>query len=215
MIHGVSIEDGKDGSEIFVFCPKNELFRDKAVKLGGEYCSTREAWMFDKRDIGKVKNFLVDYYGTDGTADCKRVTLEIEFTRRCNESGSLTLHGRPLVSAKGCYDNRGAEYNIITLELGVTIMAGRFRRSNRMMDPPVTTAEAGTVIRVRDVPEAIAELYVTEVDDCDEDGLAFKILDEPAVQHEALRAERKRLLNRLTEIDDVLGRAVEPPSVAM
>lgn len=179
--------------KITVVAPYNAEFVSGAKRLNGRW--SKPAWVFDARDADRVRALCVECYGTDGTT-ADLVTLRITWTRaEYAELGPIAVRGRTVARAAG--RDSGAQ-----LGDDVVILDGEFRSGGSMKNWR-TVAQAGTIALVRDFPRAAAEALVA---DSDSDSRVYAIEPEaPAVDADALRAERERLVARIAEIDRLLA----------
>lgn len=180
------------GDTFPVTAPYNSEFISAAKRLGGRWDAPE--WVFDARDEARVRALLIECYGTDGEiADL--VTIRIEWTE--NESAkraSIEANGRTIARADG--RDSGAR-----LGDGVVLLDGEFGSGGSRANW-TTTARAGTVVLVRDFPRAAAQALVAAPGR----ERQYSIEPEaPAVDADALRAERERLVARIAEIDKLLA----------
>ncbi len=197
-----NISATKEGGRLLVTSPYDPAYTARAKSLGGKWDPARRAWAFDVRDETRVRAVLVEVYGEDGSAipASDRVTMRIRFPEGASvERDALRIAGREVASASG--RDTGAR-----LGPGVVMEEGRVDSGGSRANW-TTYVSKDTVLLLRDVPRGFAERVraeprvgrnTIEVELIEGDGA-------PAVDREALAAERERLLARLAEINAVLG----------
>src|SRR5690606_25910046 len=55
-----------ENNQVIVSAPYHPDFPPRARKLGGKWDAYKKVWKFDYRDEDRVRNVLMDVYGTDG-----------------------------------------------------------------------------------------------------------------------------------------------------
>jgi len=180
-----------EGSKLTMTSPYHPDFPARARKLGGRWDGGRKLWVFDARDLERVKELCRDTFGTNGIdLDVATVTLMVTFNKSSYTNDmACFVAGRQVARV---YDQDGG----VALGRGVIIINGGFSSAGSRKNPTLAVA-AGTVIEVRDVP-AGAKLEADL-------GGEVELLDPVAVDREAIELERARLVNRLAEIDTLLG----------
>lgn len=197
----VSIET--EDQALIVRSPYNTGFIAEARKLAGKWDARREAWVFDVRNTGKVREALRFWYGTDGESPPDTVSVRLWVDGSCG-CGPIVWQGRILARAFG--RDSGAK-----LGEGVVVEDGGFTSGGSIKNWDTTTKSTkdlqghscGAVVVLHDVPRHFAE------SDDRESLIVHKeiIVPEapPAIDAEALRAERARLTDRIAEIDRQLA----------
>ena len=72
----VNANGSADGKEyIRVYTDYNPDFVKHARKLNGSWHGDGKYWLFDRRDIDRVKSILIDVYGDDGETKAKTVNV--------------------------------------------------------------------------------------------------------------------------------------------
>lgn len=129
----------------------------EARKLGGRFSFEAKVWRFDKRDLERVRRLCMQTYGMDDRGPDKVVTVRISFTKQrdaWDREHSLFLGGRELVRIFG--RDSGA-----SLGEGVVLISGQLWSGGSRKTPAINWKE-GTVLELRDVPEAMAREYVDQ-----------------------------------------------------
>lgn len=168
-------------------------FISVAKRLGGRW--ENPAWVFDARDVDEVKSLCQEYYGwsEDGTAEL--VDIEIHWPDGASIwQDSIVYSGVTIARARGRDSGAHVADNI-------KILSGGFGSGGSMKNWR-TTAKEDTRILLRDMPKS---LYVKDSNDSD-NGYIAKIVNQ-AVDIDALKAEKERLLKRIDEISKTIGAA--------
>lgn len=192
----MTVEIQKVGDRVKTFTPYHPEFPGQAKKLGGRWDPGDKAWVFDGRDEDRVKELCREVYGTDGTAQ-EQVTLRVEFLETHEEPrGAIFLAGRQLARATG--RDSGAK-----LGDGVVVLEGGFTSGGSVKNWE-TVARQGTVVELRDVPMVAAEKAQADSDKY----IRVHIVDIGEFNRDALKAEGRKLLDRLREIEGLLGEKI-------
>ncbi len=178
-----------------VYCPYSSQFVDFARMRNGKWSDGAKCWVFDPRDEFAVRSTLVDIYGTDDYAACSKVDMRISLDPYSTDMQRIFLVGREIAHRR--FWDRS-----VTLGPGVAVITGGFRAKPTSRKNITCEALDGTILEVRDVPRAIAErAYIKHPN-------SVEILG--GIDRLVLQTERERLLERLSEIDELLSRVGEP-----
>jgi hypothetical protein len=180
------VVDVNDG--VKVSCPYSPELVAWAKKHGGRWLNNM--WAFDARDEEAVREALMSLYGTDGRA-VPLVDIKIEisaYAPQRDNKAAFWMFGRCLAERK----HRDAA---VRLGDGVILSAGGFHDYGGSAKNPELCPKSGTVLEVRDVPEALI----------DKDDPDIQIIRRSAVDKDALRAEAEQLRKRLEEIEQLLS----------
>jgi hypothetical protein len=181
----ITTADGKTS----VRSPYHPDWPSEARARGGRWSGG--VWVFDSRDEERVRALAREIYGTDGSPDpggtvSVRIAVGDAQGERGGQPARLYEFGRLIASRFGRDDEPRLADGVILIHGGFAGSAGS--HSYIQLGPL-----DGTVVEVRDVPRTVA------VD------RGLEIVGEDGPDHEALRAERERLIARLAEIDAILG----------
>lgn len=191
------------GNAAIVTAPYHPSFAGYARQLGGRWLADKRVWSFDTRDVGRVRDLLIDMFGTDGSPT-ELVTLRVECEEpiwdKCGGDLELWLAGRLVAKTLG----RDATPR---LGSGVVVVAGKGFTSGGSRKNPEIQYYNKTIIELRDVPLRIAKRvadahpqYIT---------IESSIMSPPPEQIDTKRAEllaeRAALAARLSEIDRELS----------
>jgi hypothetical protein len=140
---------------IFVRSPYNADFVEAARNRGGTWVGSKEhggEWRFDARDLTWVRETCLSLYATDGEHVRPLLILRVALGKLDGER--ITLGGRPLVRRK--YRDSRVELGdgVVVVEGGFPASGGPFRNQPRVWP------RQGTVLEVRDFPEALARKLV-------------------------------------------------------
>ncbi len=196
----MSIVIERSGSYITVVAPFHPAWKAAARDLGGRWLAKQRAWEFDIRDEPRVREVLVDIYGTTGDDAPELVDVEYELSTSEGSRQTLYAVGRELA-------HRPGRDNPVRLGNKVGVLRGGFPANGGSRNGPKLEPFAGTVLIVRDVPRRLADEVVTtgQITILDATTAAGPRKAPPAVDRKVLAAERERLLRRLAEIEKLLG----------
>lgn len=184
---------GLEGPRISVISPFSPEMPPKARELGGRWDRQRSAWIFDARDRERVAELLRSIYGTDGTQDTAAATVTVRVRLYDYEDGKTARFAGRRIAER---PSRDAD---VRLSKGVVLVEGYLPGRGGSVANPRIDAPKDVVVEIRDLPHGALSV---------EDEDSYEIVDQ-AVDTTALRAERARLLARLTEIDAALAAAGE------
>ena len=190
------IQIQKTTDHMSVVSPYIPSFPPAARNLGGKWNPSAAAWIFDVRDEERVRDLLMEVYGTDGSPETGadlvtlRVTLNQDWAARTDP---LYLAGRCVARAYG--RDSGAK-----LGDGVVVVAGRFTSGGSVKNWN-TVGRAGTVFEIRDLPRAAAGKAAESFERGD-----AQIIEPSQPDRKAqLMEEKAVLLARLAEINAEIG----------
>lgn len=194
---GVSIMKGKEnimsdvtikdeGEYTILTSPYNGKAVKRARELHGKFDYQTKAWRFDKRDHDRVVALARDVYGYSEDPDTPTVTVRINAEDHRDADNGVQFAGRTVAHRPG-RDSR------VRLADNVVVVEGHFPESSGSMKYP-TALEAGdhVVLEVRDIPSSSLTL---EKED------SYTIVDGAKERRQALEDEKKRLLERIRQID--------------
>lgn len=192
----MTIQIKSDKNQIHVYSPYNPEFPAAAKQLGGRWNAAEKCWTFDSRDEQNVRDLCIEIYGTDGT-ESNLVTVRITANRDLESDycNGYYMFGRQIARATG-RDSGAFPCD------GVVVLEGRKFRSGGSRKNWKTIIRQGTIFEVRDVPQqAIDNEGTYELDN----GYYTLEYVDSAVDHDALKAERAKLVARIAEIDELLA----------
>lgn len=196
MVSDTTIRLDRDDHHLRVRAPHHPDFAAAAHKLDGEFDGATKTWTFDVGDAEKVIELCRAIYGTDGTPG-QLVTISVDLDaysrhQHSDDPTELYVAGRRVA-------HRPSRDAPVRYGPGVVVATGGFPASGGTQRTPRLQAARGTILQVRDVPAAHPDLA--------KDGIT--VLDT-ARDMAALRAERARLVERITEIDAQLAETQAP-----
>lgn len=163
----------------------------KAKNLGGKW--NGKEWVFDSRDVIRVKELYKSIYGSDGSNGSEtEVTVEITVKKKYSVGrGGIFLFGRCIATAFG--RDSGAK-----LGNGIIVKSGEGFDSGGSIKNWFTRVYEDTIFEIRDVPRNIIN------DENAEGWFSYKIVNEIEINRENLLKEKESLLKRIAEIDSLL-----------
>lgn len=176
-----------------IFTPYNAEFVSMIKCIGGRKWDAEErCWEVPESEIEIVRGYMMDIFGeTDLPTEGEKVTVKVTFnseeSKRC---GSIVLFGKTLARAWG--RDTGARVGE-----DVTLISGSVT-SGGSMKYWTTEVEEGTVLKVRNVPKAALE-QDTNLD------VTVEVMEAAGIDRAALMEEKKKLLSRLAEIENLLS----------
>lgn len=193
----IKIDDGK----VFVKSPFHPAEPQRAKNIGGKWNGVE--WMYDERDLDRVKKLYIDIFGTDGSP-CElvdvRITIPEDDYISCLNQG-IYIYGREV--ARAYSRDSGAKIG----DGVVVINEGGFNSGGSMKNWR-TESSKGIIFEIRDLPGAIVERGFACYGDPDI-GAEVEIIRQSKVDAEALTAEKNELLKRIAEIDAKLKKGLE------
>lgn len=192
------------GNTAIATAPYHPSFSGFARQIGGRWIADKRAWSFDSRDVARVRDLLLDLFGTDGSPTelvTLRVVCDSSVWDKCGGDLEMWLAGRLIAKTT----DRDATPR---LGSGVVVVAGKGFASGGSRKTPEVQFHGGTIFELRDVPLRIARRvadahpkYIT---------VESSIMSPPPEQIDTKRAEllaeRAALASRLAEIDRELSR---------
>ena len=170
-----------------VNCPYNSEFVAAAKILGGRW--NAPLWIFDPREEQKVRDLCYRVYGTDGIMEPDLLTIRAKFGPANDiRQASIEVFGRTIARAWG-------KDSGVKLGEGVVLSSGGFFSGGNAKHWE-TKAEPGTEVLITGIPRHRAEEMIKS-------GAKWLSIESDTlpVDHKVLKAERKRLVKRIAEID--------------
>ena len=181
-----------ENEKIYVISDYNKEFIKRARYLQGKWESPY--WVFPEENREEVKELLLDTYGEADTLEDEaqqKVTVEIDldfYTDRKGERGELRLDNILIAS-------RMSRDSYVKLADNVMVVRGGFKESGGSRANPTINPKDNTILRVKDIPLKIYERVINE--------RGVKLVSD--IDKTALIEEKKRLLVRIAEIEELLG----------
>ena len=188
----IEVKDDK----AYIFTPYNSNFIKKVKGIGkARWNGAERCWTVPKTEIDIVRQFMMETYGeTDQTDDTEKVSVKVTFTEEARAClGSIVLFGKTVATAFG--RDTGAKIGD-----DVTLMTGKVKSGGSARNW-VTIVEAGTVVKIRNVPKPALQFdpvydIVYDIVEREKDNKQDK---------QDLIDEKERLLKRLEEIEQLLA----------
>lgn len=175
-----------------IYTPYNADFVAKIKNIGGrKWNAAEKCWTIPETEIDTARRYMMEVFGeTDKADEGERVTARIKFNDEAYaERKGIVIFGKEIARAWG-RDSGARAGEDVTIEAGA-ITSGGSRNNWR------TVIEAGTVIKVRNLPEAALDIE-TKYD------IEVERVEEEKIDRPALEQEKEKLLARLAEIEKLL-----------
>lgn len=174
-----------------VYTPFNRDFVDKIKLMGARWNPAARCWQVDECIVPDVREAMRSVYGRDDQPVAEVVDVELTFDESvCEGKGPVTILGRIVASAWG--RDTGARVGD-----GVMFVKGR-PDSGGSRAHWETYIPAGCVVKLLKVPKMATEDAELPA------GVSMRIIGG-GVDREALEEERRKLLARIAEIDELLN----------
>ena len=178
--------------QVIVKSPYHSELPYEAKRLGGKWIDS--AWVYDRRDLDRVKELYLDIFGTDGTScelvDVKITISENEFLR--SEKAGIYAYGREVARAYG--RDSGAK-----IGPGVIMINGSFKSGGSVKNWS-TESTHGVIFELRDIPKRMLEKeLILDGFHCEIRPTVEIVREE--IDIEALTIEKEQLIKRLAEIN--------------
>jgi len=179
-----------------IYTPYDKLFIQKIKSVAGrKWDSEKKCWTVPESEVEVVRKHMKAVYGvTDIEGIIEMVTLEVKFEKEVVKKKGIYVHGKLIAKPRNQYE--------IQFSNDVTLLAGEIRTAGVSIHNPDILVEAGTVVKVINVPKYDIGCYSNPV------GVTYKIIEEATnIDKEKLISEKEKLLARLAEIDKLLETA--------
>lgn len=184
---------GNGNGKISIDSPYNPEFISRIKEAGGKWNPGAKTWDVDERSIEVVRTIMREVYGRD---DRPQETVTVKVTVGENiiygDRGPIVLFGRIIASARS-RDGGARVGDGISFEKGGADSGGSRKNWDTRISPE-------SVFRIYDVPKLAVEQKLGWNDDY---GTFEVIVPEDPLA--ALRTEKKALLARLAEIEELLA----------
>ncbi|OXN01502.1 hypothetical protein [Bifidobacterium vansinderenii] len=180
----VTIIDTDDGirlvSPYHPDCPK------LARRIGGKWDPATRSWRFDIRDRERVEQLAADLWGYSTGNTSSAVTIRVN-ADAYTDGNEIRVAGRSIA-------HRAGRDEPVRLAGNAIIVHGEFAPSGGSMKYPDIGECDQVVIEIRDLPASALDML--------EPGRYELVDDDPIT---VLKAERQRLMDRISEIDRRIG----------
>lgn len=191
-IVGITIKEYRDG-QLIVISPYNPVWVKKAKELGGKWDSGAKGWILNKDIEITIRETLKEIYGTDGSADEKKVDVYVNADKLFpNNRGLSELMLFGFTIAKRWYRDSS-----VKLHPNASILKGGFGSYHGSVKHPAFDFKENTVILVRDVPEGA---YQNELKKHENAGEIFSI-EKPELKINVPDAKSFDKIQELNNID--------------
>ena len=176
-----------------VYTPYNKEFIERLKKSIGSarWNPGKNCWSVPERSADLVRDIMRSVYGETDNEPGEHVDVKVTFGRDdWAECKPYVLFAKTIATAYG--RDSGAKVGE-----GVELITGEFT-SGGSRNKWKTMVEEGTVIIIRDVCKTLVDAW-------DNEDITVEIIGEAAKDKKELLKEKELLLNRLKEIDRLLG----------
>jgi hypothetical protein len=188
--------------KIAIYTPYNPEFVAALKKrIGGcRWNADGKCWTAPASAVENVREIMRDVYGADDQQAASEPTCKVRMIvtdTLIGKCAPATAFGRIIASATG--RDSGAR-----LGDGVALLQGRVYSDGSFKNWK-TCIDCDSVLEISDVPVSKWQRYLDSVAAGEDLGYTAERIDAPTVNHEALEAEKVRLLARLAEIEKLLN----------
>ena len=185
----IEVKDGK----AYIYTPYNAEFVKRLKGVGGsKWDPEKKCWSVPENSVDAVRQVMSDIYGYTDISANETVTLRITFNSRAQETrGDVVLYGK--VVAHACGRDSGARAgDDVAFIVGMPEGGGGAKNW-------VSAVESGSVVILNSVNKNI---YAKEKPAYD---VTVEVMSTANTDRDSLIKERQRLMNRIEEIDRILG----------
>ena len=188
----MSITTKIKGDEAYLYTPYNNKFVSAIKGIGGAYWDRdSRAWVIPADMLDQARKIMLRIYGeSDIPTDSEKVSAELTFNKSVSRiREAITIYGKTICRAYGRDGGGNAGEDVAFIE-GKPESGGSVR--NWTSDVP-----QGSIVVLRNVPKMLLNEKLPE-------GVSARIFDNDTTRNELL-AEKEKLLDRIAEIDKLLG----------
>ena len=179
---------------LLIYTPYNAKFVSAIKKIGGaKWDSVNKCWTAPEEFVDAVREIIMEIYGYTDVVKNESVTLKVVFNEEAKEDRKdVTLFGKILSHAIG--RDSGARVGD-----DVAMIKGNIRSGGSVKNW-VSVVEEGSTFILKNVNKNILQK--------EKDGINYNvnidIIDDAKKSKSELLEEKKRLLERIKEIDELL-----------
>ena len=179
---------------LLIYTPYNAKFVSAIKKIGGaKWDSVNKCWTAPEEFVDAVREIIMEIYGYTDISENESVTLKVVFNEEAKEDRKdVTLFGKILSHATG--RDSGARVGD-----DVAMIKGNIRSGGSVKNW-VSVVEKGSTFIIKNVNKNI---FKKEKDEINYD-VKIDIIDDAKKSKSELLEEKKRLLERIKEIDEML-----------
>jgi hypothetical protein len=151
-VEGIKVCLDKTGKFAMAITPYHPDLVKEFRALNGKWQAGNASWVFDARDIERVREMVTETFGTDGKEPVEVVDVAMVLVGSATNDKSRFALGREIV-ARVARDSR------VKLGDGVTVISGSFTGSGGSRNNPAIMryGEEPVTVLVRDVPMVLAQ----------------------------------------------------------
>ena len=179
---------------LLIYTPYNAKFVSAIKKIGGaKWDSVNKCWTAPEEFVDAVREIMLDVYGYTDISKNESITLKVIFNEEARaDRKDVTLFGKILSHATG--RDSGARVGD-----DVAMIKGNIRSGGSVKNW-VSVVEEGSTFILKNVNKNILQK--------EKDGINYNvnidIIDDAKKSKSELLEEKKRLLDRIKEIDELL-----------
>lgn len=185
----------ESGNNVELYTPYSKDFVAEIKNIGGSRWNvSKKCWTIPKEALDFAKDAMLRIYGDNGDEKQATLTVKLTFgeTKYSQNREAYTLMGKTIARATG-RDSGAYPCEDSIFEAGKPNSGGS--KVNWY-----TTIPSGCVVRLSNVSTTMWKEFI----ESEHEGITAEICEDK-VDREALELERKKLLKRLAEIDNILG----------
>lgn len=179
---------------LLIYTPYNAKFVSAIKKIGGaKWDSANKCWTAPEEFVDAVREIMMEIYGYTDISENESVTLKVVFNEEAKEDRKdVVLFGKILSHATG--RDSGARVGD-----DIAMIKGNIRSGGSAKNW-VSVVEEGSTFIIKNVNKNI---FKKEKDGINYD-VKIDIIDDAKKSKSELLEEKKRLLERIKEIDEML-----------
>lgn len=191
----VKVAFAQTDNAMYLDCPYNHNFVQRAHRLAGQWDEGKGRWRFDARDLEKVKKACMEVFGTDGSIPEKLFTLQARAIVEISASRkSIFFAGHQIARAWG--RDSGAR-----LGDGVILLEGEVRSGGSRVNWD-TIIDDGSVIEIKDLTPKQVDLAKRSAERYEKWEI-LSVVEQPNIATaNHIEEEERALRKRLKEIKD-------------
>ena len=192
MCYKVEIAEGKAK----VFTPYNADFVKRIKQVGGaRWDAESKCWTVAEDAVPAVREIMRNVYGRDDVVEGETVKVRLTFNSEVSAwRDSVTVLGHSISHAWGRDSGAKPGDDVYFISGGCT--------SGGSVKNWYSVVKEGSVVELGKVAKDLLE---SQKDQLAEDDISFEIIENKMINKTVLEEERKRLMERIAEIDRLLA----------
>lgn len=185
----IKVKINEETGKACIYTPYNPEFV-KLIKNIGDARWNGECWVIPATEIDVARDYMLDVYGESDISVGENVTVKITAKETISEERSDVVFANKILAHAWSRDGGARVGTDVTLLDGGIDSGGSRNRWDSIV-------YEGTVFLLRNVNVKVLEKE-------DRSKFEIEIITEQIIDRSALRAEKAKLLKRITEIDKLL-----------